>query len=108
MTYTVAVAQIASIPTDAMATAAKAATTLREAARNGARLVVFGEALTGAYPKGESFGAPIGMRKPEGRAAFARYDAAAIALDGPEVACLAEVAAETGAFDPLMVWRRSK
>ena len=38
------------------------------------------------------------MRKPEGRAAFARYHAAAIDLDGPEVALLAEATAETGAF----------
>jgi nitrilase len=38
------------------------------------------------------------MRKPEGRAAFARYHAAAIDLDGPELALLAEACADTGAF----------
>lgn len=93
-----AVVQIGSIPTDAMATAEKAALRLREAAAAGARLVVFPEALIGGYPKGASFGAPIGMRKPEGRAAFARYHAAAVDLDGPEIAHLAEAAAETGTF----------
>jgi len=98
MTFTVAVAQIGSFPTDPLATAHKAAATLREAAAKGARLVVFPEALLGGYPKGESYGAPIGMRKPEGRAAFARYHAAAIDLDGPEVALLAEACSETGAF----------
>jgi len=96
--FTAAVVQIASIPADPMATAEKAAAKLREAAANGARLAVFPEALIGGYPKGASFGAPIGMRKPEGREAFARYHAAAIDLDGPEVALLAEAAAETGAF----------
>ncbi|MFN3293663.1 MAG: nitrilase-related carbon-nitrogen hydrolase, partial [Gemmobacter sp.] len=49
--FKVAVAQIASIPTDSLATARKAAATLREAAGQGARLVVFPEALIGGYPK---------------------------------------------------------
>ncbi|WP_412066748.1 carbon-nitrogen hydrolase family protein [Rhizobium sp. SYY.PMSO] len=96
--FKVAVVQMASMPGDAPATAAAAAGRLREAAANGARLVVFPEALIGGYPKGASFGAPIGMRKAEGREAFARYHAAAIDLDGEEVAILAEAAAETGAF----------
>ncbi|MFN3993771.1 MAG: carbon-nitrogen hydrolase family protein [Tabrizicola flagellatus] len=96
--FTAAVVQMASVPTDPMATAEQAAARLREAAGKGARLVVFPEALIGGYPKGASFGAPVGMRKPEGRVAFARYHAAAIDLDGPEVACLAEACAETGAF----------
>ena len=80
--FTAAVVQMASVPTDPMATAEQAAARLREAAAKGARLVVFPEALIGSYPKGASFGAPVGMRKPEGRAAFladeegylARYD----------------------------------
>jgi nitrilase len=95
---TVAVVQMASIPTDSRATAAKAANQLREAATNGAKLVVFPEALIGGYPKGATFGAPIGMRKPAGRDAFARYHAAAIDLDGEEVATLAAATAETGVF----------
>lgn len=98
MTFTAAVVQMASNPDDPLATARNAADRLREAASNGATLVVFPEALIGGYPKGASFGAPVGMRKPEGRAAFARYHAAAIDLDGPEVAELAEACAETGAF----------
>ncbi|MBL9074007.1 carbon-nitrogen hydrolase family protein [Tabrizicola sp.] len=96
--FTSAVVQMASVPNDPLATAEKAALRLREAAENGARLVVFPEALIGGYPKGASFGAPIGMRKPEGRAAFARYHASAIDLDGPEVACLTEACTETGVF----------
>lgn len=98
MTFTVAVAQIGSLPDDPAATATKAAASLRTAAAMGARLVVFPEALLGGYPKGASFGAPIGMRKPEGRTAFARYHAAAIDLAGPELAILIEACAETGVF----------
>lgn len=96
--FTAAVVQMASLPDDPLASAEKAAARLREAAARGAKLAVFPEALIGGYPKGASFGAPIGMRKPEGRAAFARYHAAAIDLDGPEVALLAEATAETGIF----------
>lgn len=98
MTLKVAVAQLASDPLSALNAAEKAAAAVREAAGQGARLIVFPEAYLGGYPKGASFGAPIGMRKPEGRAAFARYHAAAIDLDGPELALLAEACAETGAF----------
>ena len=94
----VAVVQIASNPNDSMATAASVAEKLHEVAAAGARLAVFPEALVGGYPKGASFGAPIGMRRPEGRAAYARYHRAAIDLDGPEVQLLAEATAETGAF----------
>ncbi len=88
MTVTVAVAQIASDP---MATAAIAAATLRTGAGEGPKLAVFPDALLGGYPKGASFGAPNGMRKPEGRAA-------AIDLDGAKVAHFAKAAADTRAF----------
>ncbi|MDQ2067836.1 carbon-nitrogen hydrolase family protein [Xinfangfangia sp. CPCC 101601] len=104
--FTAAVVQMAAFPTDPLATAEKATQRLREAAAKGAQLVVFPEALIGGYPKGASFGAPIGMRKPEGREAFARYHAAAIDLDGPEVQILAEATAETGAFAVIGVIER--
>lgn len=96
--FTAAVAQIASKPDDPLATAEKAAATLGRAAEAGARLVVFPEALIGGYPKGASFGAPIGMRTPEGREAFRRYHEGAVEIDGPEVAALAEAAARTDTF----------
>lgn len=98
MTLKVAVAQLASDPQSALNSAGKAAAAIREAGAQGARLIVFPEAFLGGYPKGASFGAPIGMRRPEGRAAFARYHAAAIDMDGPELALMAEACAETGAF----------
>ncbi|MFZ1341543.1 MAG: carbon-nitrogen hydrolase family protein [Paracoccaceae bacterium] len=104
--YTVAVVQMAAHPNDPLATAEAAAQRLREAAAKGAKLIVFPEALIGGYPKGASFGAPIGMRKPEGRAAFARYHAAAIDLDGPEVALLAEATTQTDAFAVIGVIER--
>ena len=97
-TYKAAVVQAASIPDDAMASAEKAAGLVREAGRAGARLAVFPEVFLGGYPKGASFGTPVGMRKPEGREAFRRYHDGAIDPDGPELALVAEAAREAGLF----------
>lgn len=94
--FRAAVVQIGSLPSNPLATTEKAVKAIYEAGESGARLVVFPEALIGGYPKGASFGAPIGMRKPEGREAFSRYHAAAIDLDGAEVALLSEACAATG------------
>ena len=97
-TYRAAVVQAASIPNDPRASADKAAQLIQDAYRGGARLAVFPEAFIGGYPKGASFGAPIGLRQPEGREAFRRYYEAAIDLDGPEVSTIAAAAAETKTF----------
>lgn len=97
-TFRAATVQAASIPTDALASARKAAALIHEAAASGARLIVFPEAFLGGYPKGASFGTPVGMRKPEGREDFRRYHAAAIDLDGPEVQAIEEATRVTGAF----------
>lgn len=96
--FVAAVAQLASVPFDPMASAFKAAAAIRDAAARGARLLVFPEAFIGGYPKGATFGAPVGLRTSAGREAFRRYHAAAIELDGAEVAALAEATAETGMF----------
>ena len=60
-------------------------------------LVVMPEALLGGYPKGEIFGTRLGYRLPEGREAFARYFAQAIAVPGVETDELAAMSARTGA-----------
>lgn len=96
--FRAAVVQAAAIPHDSLASARKAADLVRAAAAGGAKLIVFPEAFLGGYPKGASFGTPVGMRKPQGREDYRRYHAAAIDLDGPEVDLLAEAAAEAGAF----------
>ena len=96
--YKAAVVQAASLPTDPLGSARKAAGLIREAGGAGARLIVFPEAFLGGYPKGASFGTPVGMRKPEGRADYQRYHEGAIELDGPEVQAICEATAETGAF----------
>ncbi len=96
--FTAAVVQAAPFPENSVKTAEKTAQLIREAAGKGARIVVFPEAFLGGYPKGDSFGAPVGLRKPEGRDAYLRYFNAAISLGGEEVAMIAEATAATGAF----------
>lgn len=96
--FTAAVVQAASLPTDSMGAAAKAAGLIAQASANGAKIIVFPEAFLGGYPKGASFGTPVGMRKPQGREDFRAYHETAIDLNGPEVAAIAEATAATGAF----------
>jgi len=96
--FTAAVVQAASLPTDSVGAAAKAAGLIADASAKGARIIVFPEAFLGGYPKGASFGTPVGMRKPQGREDFRAYHEAAIDLNGPEVATIAEATAATGAF----------
>ncbi|KAJ9454720.1 Nitrilase [Diplonema papillatum] len=61
------------------------------------RLVVMPEALLGGYPKGKSFGTPVGYRLQEGRDEFARYYENAVDVPGPETDALAQLSARTGA-----------
>ena len=96
--YIAAVVQAGSYPDEPLKSAAKAADMIREAASRGARLAVFPEAFIGGYPKGASFGAPIGLRKPEGREAFRRYYEAAVDLNGDAVKTIAAATADTGMF----------
>ena len=96
--YRAAVVQAASFPSDTVASAVKAASLIEQASKAGARLVVFPEAFLGGYPKGASFGAPVGMRKAEGREAFRHYWQEAVNLDGPEIETITAAAAATGIF----------
>ncbi|MEU8221978.1 nitrilase-related carbon-nitrogen hydrolase [Kribbella sp. NPDC048915] len=90
----VAAVQAGSVLFDTPATLEKAERLIREAASSGARLVVLPEAFLGGYPKGFDFGITVGSRSPEGRELFRRYRAAAVELNGPEIARLATLAAE--------------
>ena len=96
--YKAAVVQAAALPFDPQGCADKAAMLIAEAAAAGARLAVFPEAFLGCYPKGASFGTPVGMRKPQGRDDFAAYHQSAVSLEGPEVAAVAQAAADAQIF----------
>jgi nitrilase len=80
---TVAVVQAGSVLFDRERTFRKAADLTADAARRGARLVVFPEAFIGGYPKGLDFGARVGSRTPEGREQFRVYYESAVGVPGP-------------------------
>lgn len=93
--YLAACVQAASVGLDTARTIEKARDLAAEAARGGAKLVLFPEAFVGSYPRGADFGAVVGSRTPAGRDAFAAYHAAAIDIPGPGVAALGAIARES-------------
>ncbi len=105
-TVKAAVVQDSSVPFDAAATTEKTCRLIREAGAAGAEIVLFPEAFLGTYPKGLTFDAPIGARKPEGRADFRRYYDGAVEVDGPELAAIAEAAREAETFIVLGIIER--
>ncbi|MFN7999308.1 MAG: carbon-nitrogen hydrolase family protein [Bryobacteraceae bacterium] len=94
----VAVIQAGSVLFDAEGSLAKAEHLISDAASGGARLVVFPEAFIGGYPKGDDFGARVGMRTPEGRKQFRRYYENAIDVPGPATDRLGEAACRHGVW----------
>jgi nitrilase len=89
--FKAAVAQVSPAP-DKAAALAKVATFSAEAARAGAELVLFPEALIGGYPRGSDFGTVVGSRTLEGRDNFRRYWEGAMDLPGPESTELGKIA----------------
>jgi len=94
MKLTAAVAQTASVLLDTPATVDRALALMAQAAAQGAQLIVFPEAYIGGYPKGADFHIYLGARTPQGRAEYKHYFDAAVTVDGPEIAALAQAAAQ--------------
>ncbi len=92
--FDVAVVQDAAVFLDRDGSVQKTVELTREAARNGAQLVLFPEAFIPGYPRGLSFGAVVGSRSAAGRALFRRYAENAVSVPGPEVGLLAATASE--------------
>ena len=80
----VAVVQAASVLFNREKTIQKAVALTSEAAREGAKLVLFPEAFVPAYPRGLSFGMVVGSRTPEGRRTWERYWSNSIDIPGPD------------------------
>jgi nitrilase len=89
--FKAAVAQVSPAP-DKAGALAKVAAFSAEAARAGAELVLFPEALIGGYPRGSDFGTVVGSRTLEGRDDFRRYWEGAMDLPGPEGSELGKIA----------------
>ena len=90
--YRAAAVQAAPVFLDTEATVAKACDLIAEAARSGARLVVFPEVFVPGYPYWNWTMTPIA-----GSPWFERLFKASIDIPGPEVAALAEAARAAGA-----------
>ena len=94
----VAVVQAAPILFDREATVVKACQLIREAAGQGAELVLFPEAFIPAYPRGLSFEMVVGSRKPEGRELWQRYWEQSVEIPGPATEALGVAAKEAGVY----------
>src|SRR6266852_9950683 len=90
--FKVAVVQAAPVVFDRERTLEKVHVLAGEAARKGARLVLFPEAFVSAYPRGLDFGAIVGARSDEGREDFRRYWESSVDVPGPAVDYLARTA----------------
>jgi nitrilase len=86
------VVQAGAVPYDKKRCLEKAGDLAADAARQGAKLVVFPEAFVSAYPKGLDFGARVGMRFPEGRDEYLHYYESAVDVPSPATDMLSEVA----------------
>ncbi len=94
MKLTACVIQNSSVLLDTPATIERTVSLMKQAAAQGAQLVVFPEAFIGGYPKGADFHIYLGGRTVEGRTEFKRYFDAAVSVDGPEIQCLAKAAVQ--------------
>ncbi|MGO8788809.1 MAG: nitrilase-related carbon-nitrogen hydrolase [Terriglobia bacterium] len=88
----VAVAQAAPVVFNRKRTLEKVRALARDAAREGAQLVLFPEAFVSGYPRGLDFGAVVGARSDKGREDFRRYWESSVDVPGPAVDDLARVA----------------
>jgi nitrilase len=90
--FKVAVVQAAPVVFDRERTLKKVQGLSEEAARQGARLVVFPEAFVSAYPRGLDFGAVVGSRTEAGREQYRRYWESSVDVPGPAVETLGRIA----------------
>ncbi|MCQ6560227.1 carbon-nitrogen hydrolase family protein [Paenibacillus mendelii] len=95
---TVAVVQDAPILFDKQSAMDKIESMSREAAGQGAELIVFPEVFLPGYPRGLSFGARVGSRTVDGRRDWERYWESSIAIPGAETRIFGELARELGVY----------
>lgn len=96
--YKVAVVQTAPVPNSSTETVNKMYGFVKEAAEQGAELVVFPEAFIGGYPKGADFHISIGARPNEGRIEFMHYYDNAIQVPSEQTDQIGAIAAEFKKF----------
>jgi nitrilase len=93
-----AVVQAAPVLFDREATIEKACRLTREAATQGARLILFPEAFIPAYPRGFAFGVTIGSRTQEGRRLWQRYWENAVDVPSRATEAMGEAARQANTY----------
>jgi nitrilase len=96
--FKVAVVQAAPVAFNRERTLEKVDDLAGQAAKSGARLVLFPEAFVSVYPRGLSFGAVVGSRTDEGREQFRRYWESSVDVPGPAVNALGRTAKSYGIY----------
>ncbi|TDL53831.1 carbon-nitrogen hydrolase family protein [Paenibacillus dendritiformis] len=104
----VAAIQSAPILFDKPSAMDKIAQMTREAAGQGAALIVFPEVFVPGYPRGLSFGTRVGSRNADGRRDWERYWASAIDIPGAETETWGELAKELGVYLVIGVVERDR
>jgi len=94
----VAIVQAAPVIMDREATLEKACQLVRDAAVQGAQLIMFPEAFIPAYPRGLGFGTVVGSRSEAGRRLWARYWANSVDVPGPVTVALGQAASQARAY----------
>lgn len=94
----VAAVQAAPVIFDREATLSKGLNLIREAADQGARIVIFPEAYIPAYPRGLSFGFVVGSRTMQGRKDWQRYYDQSVPVPGEATRALGNAAKEAGIY----------
>jgi len=107
-TTKVAVVQAASVAFDLDRCLKKAADLAADAARKGAKIVVFPEAFLSGYPKGSSFGAVVGARTDAGREEYRLYWESAVDVPGPGTERLSRIARENAIYLVIGVIERDR
>ena len=103
----VAVIQASPILFDREATVEKVCDLTKEAATQGAKLILFPEAFIPAYPRGLTFGTVVGSRSSEGRRIFQRYWDNSIDVPGPDTEIIAKAARDANVYLAIGVIERN-
>lgn len=101
-----AVVQAAPILFNREATVEKTVKLIKEAGREGAKLILFPEAFIPAYPRGLSFGAVVGSRSEKGRELWQLYWENSVDVPGPVTETLGKAAKEAGAYTAIGIIER--
>ena len=94
----VAVVQAAPVLFDREATVEKACGLIKQAAEQGAQLILFPEAFIPAYPRGLAFGTVVGSRSPVGRRIWQRYWENTVEVPGPTTLRLGQAAKKANIY----------